>query len=270
MFPKLALVAMKTYFSVLANVVRPSQIAVDQHVQTVLQEHDVGGFLGDVHRRIDRDPHVRGVQGRRIVDAVPQIAHDPTGFTQRQDQVLLLVRLDLGEDVDVRHAPPQRFRAHPPQFLSAQEPVPRQAHLGGDMGGDETVVTGDHLQRHSQPPQLVDRRPNSGFGGIAKHQVSDQGHLALGLFAGSRRRSQVASRHAEQAEAFSLQRRMLALEVVANCGQRHRRSVGADGRGADGQYIVERALRDQPMRSLMRHQNARVASAENRTAPHRP
>ena len=50
MLPKLALVVMRTYLSVLAKVVRPSSMPLAQHAQVVLQQHKVGGLLGHVHR----------------------------------------------------------------------------------------------------------------------------------------------------------------------------------------------------------------------------
>ena len=58
MLPKLALVAMKTYFSVLAKVDPPLPDALDEDAQVLLQQDDVGRLLGDVHGLVDRDADV--------------------------------------------------------------------------------------------------------------------------------------------------------------------------------------------------------------------
>ena len=50
MLPKLALVAMKTYFMVLAKVRRPSRTPASQHRQVLLQQDDCGrASFGHVH-----------------------------------------------------------------------------------------------------------------------------------------------------------------------------------------------------------------------------
>ena len=56
--PKLALVVTKTYFSVLAKVVRPCKDALVQHIQVLLEQHEIGGFFGHIDRRLDRDAHI--------------------------------------------------------------------------------------------------------------------------------------------------------------------------------------------------------------------
>ena len=52
----------------------PQLDALVQDGQIVLQQHKVGGLFGHVHRRVHRDAHVGGVEGRGIVDAVAHVA----------------------------------------------------------------------------------------------------------------------------------------------------------------------------------------------------
>ncbi len=99
MLPKFALVVMKTYLSVLAKVRRPSRTPSISTSRSLLQQHDVGRLLGHVHGAVDGDADVRRVQGRGVVDAVAHVADHVPALAQRQDDALLLVRLDLGEDV---------------------------------------------------------------------------------------------------------------------------------------------------------------------------
>ena len=116
MLPKLALVAMKTYFSVLAKVARPSRTPSHQDAEVLLQQDDVGRLLGDVHRRVDRDADVGGVQGRGVVDPVAHVADHVAGLLRARMIALLLVGLDLGEDVDLADPPDQGLVAHAAQI----------------------------------------------------------------------------------------------------------------------------------------------------------
>ena len=66
---------------------------------------------------VDRNADIGGVQRRSIVDAVAHVADDVAGLAQRENDALLLVRLDLGEDVDLRRraaAAPRRSCACSP------------------------------------------------------------------------------------------------------------------------------------------------------------
>ena len=81
MLPKLALIVVRMYLSVLAKVMRPSSMPSSQDAQVLLQQHKVGGVLGHVHGRVHRDAHVGGVQGRRVVDAVAHVADHVPGLS---------------------------------------------------------------------------------------------------------------------------------------------------------------------------------------------
>ena len=71
--------------------------AVAEHRQALLQEDDVGRFLGDVDGAVDRDADVGGLERRAVVDAVAQIADHVPVAVQRIDDRRLLRRRDLGE-----------------------------------------------------------------------------------------------------------------------------------------------------------------------------
>jgi hypothetical protein len=62
MFPKLELVPISRYFVTLPNARRPSEDAVVQNLQALLEEDDVGCVARYVHRGSDRDPHIRRVE----------------------------------------------------------------------------------------------------------------------------------------------------------------------------------------------------------------
>ena len=148
MLPKLALVAMNTYFSVLAKVRRPSSHAVDQHPQVLLQQHDVRRLLGHVHGAVHRDAHVGGVQRRGVVDAVAHVADHVARLPQREDDALLLVRLDLGEDVRVVSPGPDSASSLMCADLRAGEDRRvRRPDLAADVSRDQPVVAGDDLER---------------------------------------------------------------------------------------------------------------------------
>ena len=72
MLPKLLDVPISTYLIVLAKMRRPFGDAVGEHVEVLLEQDDVGGVLGDVGGRVDRDADVGRVQGERVVDAVAE------------------------------------------------------------------------------------------------------------------------------------------------------------------------------------------------------
>ena len=72
--------------------------AVGQHVEVLLEQDDVGGVLGDVGRRVDRDADVGGVQGQRVVDAVAQERDRAAAAPLDADDAGLVLGADPGED----------------------------------------------------------------------------------------------------------------------------------------------------------------------------
>ena len=116
MFPKLALIVVRMYFSVLANVMRPSSMPSRRIDEVRAQQNEVGGVLCHVDRVVHRYADVGGVQRWRIVDAVAHVTDDVSGLAQRKDDAFLLVRIDLGEDRGALGQVPQRFVAQLARF----------------------------------------------------------------------------------------------------------------------------------------------------------
>ena len=92
MFPKLELVLMSKYFMMLPHGAAPLEDAGVQHAEPALEQHDVGGVARHVHRGRDGDADVGGVQRRRIVDAVAEIADDVPAPLEREQDAQLLAR----------------------------------------------------------------------------------------------------------------------------------------------------------------------------------
>src|SRR4029450_12433839 len=64
--------------------------AVGQHAEVLVQQHDVGGVLGHVGGRLDRDADIGGVEGDRVVDAVAEEGDVDTGAAGDLDDPGLL------------------------------------------------------------------------------------------------------------------------------------------------------------------------------------
>ena len=74
--------------------------ALHQHAQIMLQQNEIGRFLGDIDGAIDRNADIRGVERRGIVDTVAQISDDIPGRAQRTDDAFFLIGFDFREDID--------------------------------------------------------------------------------------------------------------------------------------------------------------------------
>ena len=88
--------------------------------------------MGNIHRRIYRDAHIRGLHGRRVVDAVAHIAHTVAVFPEHADDAGLLGGGELGKDRNlfgqlsqrlVIEGPPDRL---PSRIRSTGSPTWRQ------------------------------------------------------------------------------------------------------------------------------------------------
>ena len=109
MLPRLALVVVRMYLSVLAKVVRPFLDAAPDDVEAALEQHEVGGLARDVHGLVHRQAGVGRVHRGRVVDAVAEEADDVAGLLQREDDAFLLIRIDLDEQVGLLGRVPQRL-----------------------------------------------------------------------------------------------------------------------------------------------------------------
>ena len=154
MLPKLALVAMKTYFSVLAKVVRPSRTPVDEDVEVLLQQDDVGGLLGHVHGALHRDADVGGVQRRGVVDPVAHVADDVARLSSGRRMMRSFwfgsISAKMSHLVRAAAQGPRRSSCRRSAPVSTFEPSSPTCRADG--GGDQRVVAGDDLQAHARAP----------------------------------------------------------------------------------------------------------------------
>ena len=74
MFPKFELIAIMMNFMILPKARRPSADPPREDAEVVSQEDNVGGVLGDIDSAVDRDPDIRRMQRRRVIDAVAEKA----------------------------------------------------------------------------------------------------------------------------------------------------------------------------------------------------
>ncbi len=86
----------------------------------MLKQHEVCRALGDINGLIDRDADIRGMQRRRVVDPIAEIADDMSALLQRQDDPLLLVGIDLREHGGPFGNVPQSLVAQLVQLMTAQ------------------------------------------------------------------------------------------------------------------------------------------------------
>ena len=85
MLPKFDDVAIRTYFIVLAKMRRPSITPSASTPEVLVEQHHVGGVLGDVGPRVHRDPDVGVVQGDGVVDPVAEERHVLAGAPRHLD-----------------------------------------------------------------------------------------------------------------------------------------------------------------------------------------
>jgi len=133
------------YLRMLAKTLRPSRIAVFQHQQALLQEHQVGRLLGDVDRGIHRDPDVGGAQRRRIVDAVAQEAHHVLLALQGGDDALLVGGASRANRVVSSTTAANSVSLMASIWRAQQHVFGGDADLVADFLAHQLVVAGEHL-----------------------------------------------------------------------------------------------------------------------------
>jgi hypothetical protein len=71
----------------------------------MFQQDQIGRGARDVGRAVDRNSDIGRVQRRRVVDAVAHEADDMAKPLQRQQDPMLLLRIDPAEQVDPGNCP---------------------------------------------------------------------------------------------------------------------------------------------------------------------
>ena len=129
-----------------------------QHHQVLLQQDHGGGLLGDVHRRIHRDAHIRGLHGGRVVDAVAQVSHAVAVFPEDPTTRAFCSGESFANTLTVSASSPQLPVVELLQIGAQEDPVHVQPHLLADGAGDLLIVTGQDLYLDAILHQRLDRR----------------------------------------------------------------------------------------------------------------
>ena len=69
-----------------------------QHLQIFCQQNNIGGFLGNVHRRIHRQAQIRFPQGGGVIDAITHKSHHMAALAQQGNDAGLLQGRQLGKN----------------------------------------------------------------------------------------------------------------------------------------------------------------------------
>ena len=86
--------------------------AIHQHFKIVLEQDKIRGLARDIDSAVHRETYIRGVQRRCVVNSVAEVTDNVAGFFERENDPLLLHRLDLGKNVDTWRATNKRMIAH--------------------------------------------------------------------------------------------------------------------------------------------------------------
>jgi hypothetical protein len=138
--------------------------------------------------------------------------------------------------------------AHRVEILAGDHGRSLHSRKATDPGGDETVVTGDDLERHAEPAQLRDGVESARLRWILEQQKSDEGHLLLVILVDDRVTGHVADGDAKHAVSLFTVGFEALLQEGACRG--HRRADGLAIRarrshiGADVQHVAQSALGD--------------------------
>ena len=144
---------------VLAKMRRPFGDAVGEYVEVLLEQDDVGGVLGDVGGRVDRNADVGRVQGEGVVDAVAEERDAAAALALDAHDPGLVLRADAGE-----HGRCRRWRRPGASSSRAATWVPVIAapsvrpEVVTDLDRDGRVVSGDDLDRDPEAGQPLQAR----------------------------------------------------------------------------------------------------------------
>ena len=163
----------------LENVRRPFAHAAHQDAEVALEQNDLGGFAGDVDGGIDRDADVGRMERGSVVDAIAQVAHRFARLFQGEDDLLFLIRFDLGKDVGLADSLDEGVVAERAQLGAGDNRRRCDPHLAANRRCHHAVVASDDLQRHAEVPQLRNRLVGVGFGRVGENQEAKKRHPLL-------------------------------------------------------------------------------------------
>ena len=155
------------------------QHAFLQHHQALLQQDDIGGFLGDIHGVIHRDADIGGAQGGGVVDAVAHEPDDVAFALEGLDDALLVRRREAGEHVGGLDGLGQLRVGHGLDLAAEHDLLGIDADLGADLAGDEVVVAGQDLDGHAVLAQGGDGFGGGVLGRVEEGEVAGQDQVGL-------------------------------------------------------------------------------------------
>ena len=182
------------------------------------------------------------MHGRCVIDAIAKKSDDVAHFLQGQNDPLLLVGIDFGEEVGLLRGVPEGFVVQLVELMSREHALGGEADEPGDVAGDERVVSGDQLERDAKPRQMCDGVPDTLLWLIEKRQEPHEGHVTLVV---SRIRLLFRDRtrgDGEDTDALVAPCFVTRLEPLSPVRVQ---SVAVLGSRADLQDVVEGALDDQ-------------------------
>ncbi|MNX81251.1 hypothetical protein D3C86_1129340 [compost metagenome] len=152
-----------------------------QDCEASLQEDDARRRPGHIDRRIDRDPHVRVAQARRVVDPVPQIAHHVPAHLEGAQHPDLLLGRHSREDTHPLDQQREGALADPLQ-VPAEHQAPRvQPHGLADVPRHPLVVPGEDHHPDPVRGKGLQGRPGVRARRIVEGDEAEQAKLALVL-----------------------------------------------------------------------------------------
>jgi hypothetical protein len=235
---------------------------VVQDLEVPLEENQVRGILGHVDGVRDGDPNVGGVEGRGIVDAVAQEAHDVVVAFERKQDARLLRRGDAGEDVGPLGHRGQGRVGHAVQVLAENNLAGVEPDLGADVAGHELVVSGQDLDADPIAPESGDRLGHVRHEEIGEGEETDEREGLLIDDAIGGLGHDLAGGHGQDPGPGGAQR--LVRRAASGLGHRTEglaESVALDRR-AHGQDALGRPLRDEKALAGGVHDHGHAAALE--------
>ena len=222
----------------------------------MLQQHEIGGLLGHVHRLVHRDAHVGGVQGRGVVDPVAHVADDVTPLLQGQDDAFLLVGVHLDEEGRPLHDLPQRLVAQIVQLGTGQDTGHLQPHRLRRVQGHQSVVAGDDLELHAQFGQVGDSVLHARLWRVEEKQKAHKRHIELVIATVLRLHQHFPDRYAQYPETLVAPCLEASLNIGASAIVEWHDDITVLHPRADRQHVVQRTLGDQQQMLPFLHHHA--------------
>ena len=139
----------------------------------VIKQHQIGRFPR--HRRAPLThghPDIGGLEGRRVVDAIPRHRHHLAGRLQGPHQLQFLLGHHPGKHRHLGHQLVEALGGHALQVGAAEHGARGQAGLVGDGAGRDRAIAGDHHHPDAGPAGDGDRPGHIGPQGIRQtHQA---------------------------------------------------------------------------------------------------